>query len=238
MSLEGYEDLIGNMSLKGIVKLEKDENGQVGLEIPDCLKINNLWEGEEATKNNLLIEYSDADTLYKDPILELIEDGEVELTIKGQTSTSPAYKEKDRPVRYALADGMLLIQAPDILLYSKDQKLVYEMDGAQNEEEIDFIFGINSKIPVIPKSVSVIYNSFNDMPSLGEIDIHDLEISTFSLLTPSEQIQSCFQGTTTGTVLVSEDQFTFMNDQNLITTDTSGKSHLTHNTKVEVKVVS
>ena len=28
-------------SLKGIVKLEKDENGKVGLEIPDLLTINN-----------------------------------------------------------------------------------------------------------------------------------------------------------------------------------------------------
>lgn len=55
-------------SLKGIVKLEKNEEGKVGLEIPDVLTINNIPEAENsdeqfATAGNLVLETTTAKVL-------------------------------------------------------------------------------------------------------------------------------------------------------------------------------
>lgn len=55
-------------SLKGIVKFEKNEEGKVGLEIPDVLTINNIPEAENseeqfATAGHLVLETPTAKVL-------------------------------------------------------------------------------------------------------------------------------------------------------------------------------
>lgn len=73
-NLDQYEKYGGGStaSLKGIVKLEKDENGKVGLEIPDLLTINNqeYQAGSESlgTNGNLCLLDDSADLLRINPV--------------------------------------------------------------------------------------------------------------------------------------------------------------------------
>ena len=59
-NLNGYIKYGGSdVSLKGIVTFEKDDKGNIGLEIPDLLSINNLQQDlqsvAEATQGDLFL---------------------------------------------------------------------------------------------------------------------------------------------------------------------------------------
>ena len=81
-NLDNYEIYGGTpsgVSLKGIVTLEKDENGVVGLEIPGLLSINNLEEDlegvAEATQGDLFLHTENANVYSKQEEVEA-EEGE------------------------------------------------------------------------------------------------------------------------------------------------------------------
>ena len=84
-----------NSELKGIITIQRDEQGIAGINIPDCFSINNLVEdvgSQKATGRNLLMEYPHSNVLYKDSIYSLQSTGQTEtLSILGMDLPMDVY---------------------------------------------------------------------------------------------------------------------------------------------------
>lgn len=169
------------ISLQGILHIEKDENGVAGLEIEDCLSINNLYEDQGkhlATGQNLLLECPDGELLQKDaPLYQLEDSGRTtEISIGERTTTVPVYLCKEFPnMEFSVIDrAITLINSHDEeISLSKDSMFQITIENESLVLKLGAIYNIHQNFRHGLSSALIgMYNCFNNIPSF------DLEISS------------------------------------------------------------
>ena len=225
--IDGYE-MYGHSTtplLKGIIKIEKDTNNHVGLEIPGLLSINNLEEPVTGstvvpTKGNLCLMDSTADYLQVDPediILTFVK----EATMDGITGR--LYQDSEK-YYYAVVND-------------EGQQLVMFI-GSWNESTSDA--GTITSIPTWTKNVTFsCLNEFSHLPLYGVVasfsapytqeitlpkSIQSLGLNNFSGVCDVHECSSTmlfylehyFENCTGGTILLSSEQWSHAFNASLI----------------------
>lgn len=224
-----------------------DEIHAQGLHIPGVLRVDNLSLEQGGTNYNVLLENPDASYLVADapspePVvgtINLVSDGKV-ITLGG--ITYPTYIEEGYPeIRYTRISTQLLlisISATYSQEYLLSKDIVYQLEGNQYSlKEIRYLNNLSSSVPMIPASVERLEDSFNNCPNLESMDLSNCtnlnleEVNSMGIRT----LTLCFNGTTTGTLRITEDQKIKMDS--LLEQDTEQNWVFKHNNNVKIEVI-
>ena len=222
---------------------------QRGLVIPEVLRIDNRSLAQGGTNYNMLLENSDAEYQIADqptpptPTMSILleSDGKV---IKEGGLAYPTYTEVDVPeVRYTTMGSTRLILVQISSTYTKDYTLSkiikFVCEGINYElKEIRYVENMAHGFPIVPVSVERIYESFNNCPNLGTMDLsectnlnlEEVDADGIRILT------HCFVGTTVGTLLLTESQKLKINS--LLEQDSEQNWVFKHNNNVKIEVVT
>lgn len=230
----------------GILTIEGDHRGLI---IPNVLRIDNVSLEHGGTNYNMLLENSDAEYQIADqpipptPTMSILleSDGKV---IQEEGLAYPTYTEVDVPeVRYTTMNSTRLILVQISSTYTKDYTLSeivkFACEGITYDlKEIRYVENMAHGFPIIPASVEKIFESFNNCPNLGTMDLSKCTNLNLEEV-DSEGIRTfvnCFKGTTTGTLLLTEVQKNKLTD--LIEEDAEQNIVLKHNNNVKIEVVT
>ena len=237
-NLDQYEKYGGGStaSLKGIVKLEKDENGKVGLEIPDLLTINNqeYQAGAETlgTNGNLCLLDDSADLLRVIKEIPLtyfktIDVGELEMKYY-RDPQGYLYLYLSNP---DISRTMFPLEFVGNFDFENNSPLPISTAPNWNKDSVFKLSDVNQTIPldsigelvfqdmitstiVVPKTVCNYFNQYGDMKNFsGTLDIsHMNSITTERPFAFGTSLQNC----TEGTVVVNEEQYEVFSSENRI----------------------
>ena len=176
--LPGFRKVTEDISkLKGIITIEKDDQGNVGINIPDCFSINNLWkdtDSQKATGRNLLMNYPHSNILYPDAIHSLQSTGQTEaIVILEQEIILNVYTSLDYP-------RARFVYRPDIGFFLRDCSTEYflwkedifllneEEDGEVSYAELSLDGFINVSSIQTPENIfpPTMINCFNNVQTI------------------------------------------------------------------------
>ena len=207
------------ISLKGIVKLEKDENGKVGLEIPDLLTINNqeYQAGSESlgTNGNLCLLDPTADLLRINPNV-------VTLTYLQEGSRNEKYYADDQGFKYYLTTTPELAfvgegdpSTGEISTISKaptwNKDTTFFLSDTLTETPLKGIICLlfsetNSSTITVPKTVSEVLPMSNIVETTLQNFSGTLDASAVTLL--DHNFKNIGTGCTEGTIVVNAETYT------------------------------
>lgn len=222
--MRNYEKYGGGseISLKGIVKLEKDEQGKVGLEIPDLLTINNqeYQAGSESlgTNGNLCLLDDSADLLRINPV-------PVTLTYVGILDGAKIYTD-DQGLKYIYTNegssgyalsfiGDTSMETLSLLPISQaptwKSNSTFLLGDTQEVVPLEGIFGMlfstqNNSTIIIPKTLEKIFLNIDSIPTTLQNFSGTLDTSAVTF--EDENFQNIGTGCTEGTILVNETTYT------------------------------
>lgn len=222
---------------------------QRGLVIPDVLRIDNRSLAQGGTNYNMLLENYNAEYQIADqptpptPTISILleSDGKV---IQEEGLAYPTYTEVDVPeVRYTTMNSTRLILVQISSTYTKDYTLSeivkFACEGITYDlKEIRYVENMAHGFPIVPASVEKIFESFNNCPNLGTMDLSKCTNLNLEEV-DSEGIRTlthCFVGTTVGTLLLTESQKLKINS--LLEQDSEQNWVFKHNNNVKIEVIT
>lgn len=236
--LPGFRKVTEDISkLKGIITIEKDDRGHVGINIPDCFSINNLWkdtESQKATGRNLLMNYPHSNILYQDAIHSLQSTGKTEaISMMGQEMILNCYTCEDYLgylFGYHPEVGLFLIDgSTEYFFWKEDRFLLNEEEDGEVIKILEGLINVSSiQAPenVFPPNFINCFNNVQTIPHQMVIsNVSSLQyqilVNSFNNIQDSidinfhntyynfnvSDIVSCFGGITNGKVIFSEENF-------------------------------
>ena len=220
---EKYGGSPGGASLKGIVTLEKDEQGIVGLEIPDLLSINNYKADATGTSviptnGNLCLRDYTADLLRADnpniielTFQEILEGGKIYRDSKGLVyvylnNTLYFYGDYDGQV------PMTITETPN---WNKDS--IFKLSDENKEVSLERILyllfeSMNSSTIITPKTIITYFGQSGICKNFsGTLDISNMNPITEEK--PFDFNARNFENCTNGTILVNAEQYTALSSR-------------------------
>ena len=250
------------VSPKGIIHIEKDDNGIAGLEVEGCLSINNLFadQGKHlATGQNLLLECSDGELLQKDaPIYQLELTGRIFHHPEMDLIHLPIYTTSELPgFEFIVVDDGIptLVTSPtkENLLH-RDSLFQVPIESRTITVPLSIFIGINTNFVYgLPTKLFIIVNCWNTISSFDmEIPntVTNINTSFNNIVEPIYQdlsscdlefngtsftnILSSYNGSTQGTIIFSKKNFDTLSSSKIIVPKVEGSSIyvLAHNTNV------
>ena len=263
-NLPGFRKVTEDLSkLKGIITIEKDDQGYVGINIPDCFSINNLFQdtdSQKATGRNLLMNYPHSNILYPDAIHSLQSTGQTEaIVLFEQEIIFNVYTSLDYPrARFVhLYDVGLFLRdcSTEYFLWKEDRFLLNEEEDGDVSDLYGFINVSSIQMPenIVP---SIFINSFNNVQTIPTPMViagpspmtYQILVNSFNNIQDSidinfqntnynfdySDIVSCFGGITKGKVVFSEENFQELVTSNKIQQNENEIYVFNHNPNVKV----